>query len=281
LKASLPCVDDSATPSHRQTPMSYETLLYDAQEGYVCITLNRPDRLNAFTAQMHDELRDAVSQVEQDPSVRALIFTGAGRGFCAGQDLNDRKAAGADLDLGKTLDTNYNPMVRRLRKLPIPVISAINGVAAGAGANFALAGDLILAGRSAQFIQAFCRIGLVPDCGGTFFLPRLVGEAKAKALAITGEPLDAETAERWGLVWKVLDDEALMPEAHALAAHLATQPTRALAAMKSLLQESLENSLDQQLDRERDVQRELGRSSDFREGVMAFLQKRKPVFTGK
>ncbi len=261
--------------------MSYETLLFDQKDGYAVITLNRPDRLNAFTSEMHEELRDAVARIEQDASIRAMILTGAGRGFCAGQDLNERKGAEEALDLGKTLDTNYNPMVRRLRQLPIPIISAINGIAAGAGANLALAGDLLMAAQSAQFIQAFCRIGLIPDCGGTFFLPRLIGEAKAKALALTGEALSAEQAEQWGLIWKVVPDDALMTEAHQLAAHLATQPTRALASIKQVMQASLQNTLDAQLDLERDVQRELGHSEDFREGVMAFLEKRKPTFSGR
>ncbi|MEE2718099.1 MAG: 2-(1,2-epoxy-1,2-dihydrophenyl)acetyl-CoA isomerase PaaG [SAR324 cluster bacterium] len=261
--------------------MTFETIEYHEESGYAEITLNRPDRLNAFTAQMHEDLRGALTQIASDPEIRAVILTGAGRGFCAGQDLSERGNTSGVPDLGESLEKNYNALVKRLRALAAPVIVAINGVAAGAGANLALSGDLLLAAKSAQFIQAFCKIGLVPDCGGTYFLPRLIGEAKAKALALTGEPLDAETAERWGLVWKVVDDEQLLPEARKLAAHLATQPTKALGAMKQMLQASVNNSLEIQLDLERDTQREMGRSEDFREGVAAFLEKRPAVFTGR
>jgi len=220
--------------------------------------------------------------VEADPAIRALLLTGAGRGFCAGQDLSDRSfPTGEAPDLGATLERLYNPLVRRLRALPKPVVCAVNGVAAGAGANLALACDLVLAARSARFIQAFCRIGLIPDCGGTWLLPRLVGEARAKALALLGEPLSAEQAEAWGLIWQVCDDEALLPTAHALCARLASQPTRALGLIKQAIQAGATNDLDTQLDLERDLQRAAGQGDDYREGVAAFLAKRPPAFTGR
>jgi 2-(1,2-epoxy-1,2-dihydrophenyl)acetyl-CoA isomerase len=262
--------------------MSESSILFDVNAGYATITLNRPDKLNSFNDAMHAALRDAVTQCESDHSVRAVLITGAGRGFCAGQDLSDRDTGEAAMpDLGDTLERNYNPLIRRLRGLPKPVVCAVNGVAAGAGANMALACDIVLAARSASFIQAFCKIGLIPDAGGTYTLPRLVGQARAMALSMLGDKLPAEQAAQWGLIWRVIDDDQLMPEAQKLCAHLATQPTHALALMKKALNASLEHNLDQQLEVERNLQRSAGQSEDFREGVKAFLEKRPARFKGK
>jgi len=262
--------------------MAYATILFERCEGYASITLNRPERLNAFTAEMHGELAAALDEVEADASCRALLLTGAGRGFCAGQDLSQRKSGPdeAPRDLGETLDRFYNPLIRRLRALPLPVIAAVNGVAAGAGANLALACDIVLAARSASFIQAFCRLGLVPDSGGSYFLPRLVGEARARALALLGEPVSAEAAQEMGMIWKCVEDDRLSEEASALARRLATQPTKGLALIKQALNASSSNDLARQLDLERDLQRIAGRTEDYREGVSAFLEKRKPQFKG-
>ena len=264
------------------TKDSSESILSETGDGVAVVTLNRPDKLNAFNEEMHLALRAALERAEADESVRALLLTGAGRGFCAGQDLGDRNVSGdVELDLGHTLETFYNPLIRKLRALPLPVVCAVNGVAAGAGANIALACDIVLAARSAKFVQAFCRLGLVPDSGGTYSLPRLVGEARAKGLALLGEPLTAERAEAWGLIWRAVDDEVLLDEARKLAAHLATQPTAGLAKIKQAIQASLDNDLDAQLDIERDLQREAGCSADYREGVAAFMAKRAPVFQGR
>lgn len=261
----------------------FATIQFDVADGVATITLNRPDRLNAFTAQMHEEMRRALDAIDTDRSVRAVLLTGNGRGFCAGQDLGERGMIDPahPPDTGAGLDKHYNPLIRTLRKLDRPVVCAVNGVAAGAGANIALACDIVLAARSASFLQAFARIGLVPDCGGTWFLPRLVGTARASALALLAEPLSAERAEAWGLIHKCVDDAALMPEARALAAHLATRPTRTLALIKLALQASASNGLDAQLDLERDLQRVAGRTHDFAEGVRAFLEKRDARFEGR
>jgi 2-(1,2-epoxy-1,2-dihydrophenyl)acetyl-CoA isomerase len=258
-----------------------EPLLVEADGPVLAITLNRPDKLNSFNEAMHLALAEVVERAERDLTVRAVLLTGAGKGFCAGQDLADRKvAADQPLDLGATIERFYNPLIRRLRALEKPVVCAVNGVAAGAGANLALACDIVLAARSAKFIQAFCRIGLVPDSGGTWFLPRLVGEARARALALTGEAITAEQAVAWGLIWKVIEDEALLPEARALARRLAEGPTKGLGLIKRALNASADNDLDRHLDLERDLQREAGRTADYREGVAAFVAKRPAVFRG-
>lgn len=252
-------------------------------EGVARLTLNRPDKLNAFDEEMLVALRGAVESAAQDDSVRAVLLTGAGRAFCAGQDLAavEVPGAGSVPDLGHLLETRYNPLVRAIRALEKPVVCAVNGVAAGAGANLALACDMVLAGRSARFIQAFCKIGLVPDSGGTWSLTRLVGEARAKGMALTGRPIDAETAAAWGLIWQVVDDDRLMDEADALVRDLAAGPTVGLGLTKQALQAATTNSLDTQLDLERDLQRTAGRTADYAEGVTAFLEKRPPHFTGR
>lgn len=265
--------------------MNFETLILDLADGVARVTLNRPERLNSFNVRMHEELAAALDAVERgaaDRSVRVLVLTGAGRGFCAGQDLSDRAVApgGEAPDLGLSIERHYGPLVRRLRGLPVPVVAAVNGVAAGAGANLALACDLVVAARSASFIEAFCRLGLLPDTGGTFFLPRLVGSARATGLAMLGEKLTAERAEAWGLIWKCVDDEAFAAEIDTLARQLAAAPTLGLARTKAALQASGGNDLDAQLAVERDAMRELGRSADYREGVAAFLEKRAPRFVG-
>lgn len=263
--------------------MNYEQIRFETGEGIARITLNRPDRLNSFTTQMHAELRDALARVAADAGVRALLLTGAGRGFCAGQDLADRAVApgAAPVDLGESIENNYRPLVLALRNLPLPVVCAVNGVAAGAGANLALACDLVVACRSASFVQAFCRIGLVPDSGGTWFLPRLVGSARAMGLAMLGDRIPAEQAAAWGLIWKCVDDDQFVPAVDALLAQLAQSSTRGLAALKRAMHASAGNALEQQLDLERDLQRELGFGPDYREGVAAFLEKRPPLFSGR
>src|SRR4051812_44216661 len=259
------------------------TVLVSKDAGVLTITLNRPDKLNAFTPEMHQELRGAMARAYDEADVRAVLLTGAGRGFCSGADLSQRDVSpgAAPIDLAVSLGSNYNPLVRRMRELPKPIVCAVNGVAAGAGANVALACDLVLAARSASFVQAFSRLGLVPDAGGTYFLPRLAGTARAMGLALLGEKLSAEDAERWGLIWKAIDDAQLMNEALSLARTLAEGPTRAYGLIKKAMQASASNTLDAQLDMERDLQREAGVSEDYREGVAAFMQKRKPVFKGK
>jgi 2-(1,2-epoxy-1,2-dihydrophenyl)acetyl-CoA isomerase len=252
-------------------------LLTAVEAGVLTITLNRPDRLNAFNPDMHKELRRALEQALDERAICAVLLTGAGRGFCSGQDLGERNVApgAAPIDLSVTLGSYYNPLVRRLRELPKPIVCAVNGVAAGAGANIALACDIVLAARSARFIQSFARLGLVPDSGGTYFLPRLVGAARAMGLAMLAEPLSAEEAERWGLIWKVVDDERLMPEATELARKLANGPTKAYGLIKKALLAAGGNSLDAQLDLERDLQRDAGFSEDYRKAVAEFLEKRK------
>ena len=262
--------------------MSEPTVIHERRDGYHFIRLNRPDRLNSFNEEQHRALRAALDLAADDGDCGAVVLTGTGRGFCAGQDLSDRDPAmlGERPDLGTTLETFYNPLVRRLRSLEMPVICAVNGVAAGAGANIAFACDIVLAARSAKFIQAFSKIGLIPDAGGTYWLTRHLGEARAKALAMTAEPLSAEDAAQWGLIWKVVEDETLMDEAIALAERFANGPTRAYALTKQAIQQAAANSLDQQLDVERALQREAGLSDDYKEGVAAFLEKRPADFRG-
>jgi 2-(1,2-epoxy-1,2-dihydrophenyl)acetyl-CoA isomerase len=259
------------------------SILVSRDAGVLSVTFNRPDKLNAFNPEMHKLLRDALEQARDDAAVRAVLVTGAGRGFCAGQDLSERdvRPDAAPIDLSVSLGSNYNPLVRRLRALPKPVVCAVNGVAAGAGANIALACDIVLAARSASFVQSFSQLGLVPDSGGTYFLPRLVGSARAMGLALLSTRLSAEEAERWGLIWKAVDDQRLMEEAAQVAGALAAGPTRGYGLIKKAMHASAGNSLDAQLDLERDLQREAGFSEDYREGVAAFMQKRKPTYKGK
>ena len=267
--------------------MSYQTILFEVADGIARLTLNRPERLNSFNTIMHAEVRSAlaslVDSTKGEAAARVLVLSGAGRGFCAGQDLGDRAVApgGTAANLGDSIEKYYKPLVMTLRNLPMPVIAAVNGVAAGAGANIALACDLVVAARSASFIQAFAKLGLVPDSGGTWFLPRLVGNARAMGLAFLGEKLSAEQAAQWGLIWRCVDDTEFPVAVDALARQLADAPTRGLALTKRAIYESWERSLEQQLDTERDCQRELGYTADYAEGVAAFGEKRTPKFLGK
>ena len=263
--------------------MSYQTILLETAAGIARLTLNRPERLNSFNTEMHAEVQDALAALQREGSARVLVITGAGRGFCAGQDLSDRVVApgGAPPDLGASIERGYKPLILALRRLPLPVIAAVNGVAAGAGANIALACDLVLAARSATFIQAFARIGLVPDSGGTWILPRLVGHARALGLALLGDKLPAEQAAQWGLIWRCVDDAQLGTEVDTLARQLAAAPSRGLARTKQAMLEGWSRTLEQQLDIERDYQQELGHSDDYAEGVAAFMEKRVARFTGR
>lgn len=263
--------------------MAEAPVLVDRKAGYVVITLNRPDKLNAFNDDQHMVLYEALESAGMNPEIRAILLTGAGRAFCAGQDLGDRDPSklAEGIDLGETIEKFYNPLIRLIRSLEKPVVCAVNGVAAGAGANIALACDVVLAAKSAKFIQAFSKIGLLPDSGGTWTMTRLLGEARAKGLMMTAMPLPAETAEAWGLIWRAVDDDALMREATQLAESFAAGPTVGLALTKMAVQAASNNSLDEQLELERDYQHRAGRTPDYAEGVSAFLQKRAPNFTGR
>jgi 2-(1,2-epoxy-1,2-dihydrophenyl)acetyl-CoA isomerase len=257
-------------------------ILVERRDGYRIVTLNRPQRLNAFTIPMHQVLAREIADAEADKSCRALLLTGTGRAFSTGQDLNERiTAAGEVVIPGEALEKYYNPLVLKLRALPFPVVCAVNGIAAGASCNIALGCDIVFAARSASFLQPFARLGIIPDAGGTWLLPRLVGPARARALALLAEPISAEQAEAWGLIWKVVDDGQLMAEAEKLCAQLAVGPTFGYAQIKRAIDASADNDLATQLDLERKLQREAGSHPDYAEGVKAFLAKRKPVFTGK
>ncbi len=263
--------------------MSGDTVLMTQSGGVTRFTLNRPDKLNAFTLAMHAELNAGLQAVQADPQCRVVVLTGAGRAFCAGQDLSEvgGPADATSADAGSRLEKAYNPLIKLITSLEKPVICAVNGIAAGAGANVALACDIVYAARGASFLQAFARIGLIPDAGGTWVLPRLVGAARARGLALLAEPLSAEKAEAWGLIWKAVDDDKLEAEVSAVAAKLATAPTYALALAKRALAASSSNTLAQQLDLERDLQKLAGASPDAREGIAAFLEKRPPRYTGR
>ena len=262
--------------------MRYETILFEITDGVARLTFNRPDRLNSFNTTMHAEVREALGRIGSSDA-RVLVITGAGRGFCAGQDLSDRAVApgGAAVDLGESIEKNYKPLVLALRSLSVPIIAAVNGVAAGAGANIALACDLVIAARSASFVQAFSKLGLVPDSGGTWSLPRLIGNARAIGLTLLGDKLPAEQAAQWGLIWRCVEDAELTAVVNGLATQLAGAPTRGLARTKQAIYEGWGRTLEQQLDIERDYQRELGYSADYAEGVAAFMEKRPPRFTGR
>ncbi|MBN2739759.1 MAG: 2-(1,2-epoxy-1,2-dihydrophenyl)acetyl-CoA isomerase [Rhodobacteraceae bacterium] len=262
---------------------SSQTLLSFQEAGVLKLTLNRPEKLNSFNEEMHLALRSALERARDDDAIRAVLLTGAGRGFCAGQDLGDRdpRKGGPKPDLGATIETFYNPLLRLIRSLEKPIICAVNGVAAGAGANIAFACDIVLAAQSAKFIQAFSKIGLIPDAGGSWSLARILGEPRAKALTLLAEPLPAQMAADWGLIWRAVADDALETEALAIANKLASGPTKGLGLTKRLIQEAATSDLDTHLDRERDCQREAGFTDDYAEGVTAFLEKRPANFTGR
>lgn len=263
--------------------MAWNTLIVEKKDGIATVTLNRPDRLNALSLELMTELLKALEEIEQDGTMRCLLLTGAGRGFCSGADLasGDLSNDGGMPDLGKALHDRYHPVIRKLAAYRMPVVCAVNGPAAGAGMSLALCGDIVIAAKSATFLQAFANIGLVPDAGSTFFLPRLVGSARALGLTMLGEKLPAETAADWGLIWQCVDDAELMPAAMKVATKFATGPTAGLAQIRKLIRQSATNGLDAQLEAEREGQVIAGRTRDFIEGVTAFLQKRPAKFSGK
>lgn len=262
--------------------MAYQDICFEVANSVACLTLNRPDSLNSFTAAMHAEVAEALELAASDSTIRAVVITGAGRGFCAGQDLNDRNVApGERVDLGDSVEAYYNPLIRRITRMEKPVICAVNGVAAGAGANIALACDLVFAARSAKFVESFAMLGLIPDSGGTWHLPRLVGMARAKGMAMLMPKVSAEQAKEWGLIWEVVDDAALMDTVMDLARHLATQPTKGFAFTKQAFAASMTNTLDEQLELEKSLMRTAGFTDDYAEGVKAFLEKRPPQYQGK
>lgn len=261
----------------------FESISVDVVDSVATLTLNRPERLNSFTVAMHGEVRAALDAIAAKPAIRCLVLTGAGRGFCAGQDLSDRAVApdAEGVDLGASIENYYKPMLQRLRALPMPTIAAVNGVAAGAGANIPFACDLVYAARSASFVQSFSKLGLVPDCGGTWWLPRLVGPARAMGLALLGEKLSANNAAEWGLIWRCVDDDQLLPTVMTVARQLAAGPTRGFVRTRQAIDAAMMMPFDGALDLERDYQRELGCSADYREGVAAFIEKRAARFTGQ
>jgi 2-(1,2-epoxy-1,2-dihydrophenyl)acetyl-CoA isomerase len=265
------------------TTSPYQNILFEIAGGVARLTLNRPEKLNSFTVAMHGEVRAALEVVRADPAVRALLLTGAGRAFCAGQDLNDRAVApgAVPADLGDSIEKYYGPLIKSLRALPLPVVCAVNGIAAGAGANLALCCDLVIATKSAGFLEPFCKLGLIPDTGGTYTLPRLVGPARALGLAMLGEKITAEQAAAWGLIWKCVEDTEFATTTEAIVGQLAVGPTLGYARIKQAIQASAHNTFDRQVDLERDFMRELGQSADYREGVAAFLGKRPPQFHGR
>jgi 2-(1,2-epoxy-1,2-dihydrophenyl)acetyl-CoA isomerase len=262
--------------------MDYQNIIYTASQGVARLTLNRPDKLNSFTGAMHGEIADALATVQSDKEIRVLVITGAGRGFCAGQDLADPEMVMGNTapDIGDVVEKYYKPLVLRLQNLRVPTVAMVNGVAAGAGASVALACDLVIAGKSASFLQAFSKIGLSPDTGATWFLPQRVGMARAIGLAMLADKLPAEKAAEWGLIWQVVDDAALGATVDALAAQLAGMPTKALVRTRQAMHAAPNHTLEQQLSMEGGFMRELGWSPDFAEGVAAFMEKRAPRFTG-